>query len=140
MKEIRTEVEIAVSAQKVWQVLTDFSRYPEWNPFIREAKGEAKEGSKIEIRITTPSGARRTYEPRVTKAEPGKELRWLGKVPGFLSGEHIFALEEKNGVTLLVHREVFGGLLTSFFGKSLDEDVRAGFEQMNRALKARAEG
>jgi hypothetical protein len=140
LKEIRTEIEIAASRERVWQALADFPRYSEWNPFIREAIGEAKEGSKLEIHITTPSGAKRTYEPRVTKVEPGRELRWLGKVPGFLSGEHIFTLEERNGRTLLIHREVFGGLLTSFFGKSLDEDVRAGFEEMNRALKKRAEG
>jgi hypothetical protein len=140
LKEIRTEIEIAASRERVWQVLADFSRYSEWNPFIREARGEAKEGSRLEIHITTPSGAKRTYEPKVTKVEPGRELRWLGKVPGFLSGEHIFVLKETNGGTLLVHREVFGGLLTSFFGKSLDEDVRAGFEEMNRALKKRAEG
>lgn len=140
MKEIRTEIEIAASAQRVWEVLADFARYSEWNPFIREATGEPKEGSKLEIHITTPSGAKRTYEPRVTKVEQGRELRWLGKVPGFLSGEHIFTLEERGGRTLLVHREVFGGLLTSFFGKSLDEDVKAGFEEMNRALKKRAEG
>lgn len=140
MKEIRTEIEIAASTQRVWEVLADFARYPEWNPFIREAKGESKEGSRLEIHITTPSGAKRTYEPRVTKVEQGRELRWLGKVPGFLSGEHIFTLEERAGRTLLIHREVFGGLLTSFFGKSLDEDVKAGFEEMNRALKKRAEG
>lgn len=140
MKEIRTEVEIAASAQRVWEVLADFSRYGEWNPFIREAKGEPKEGSKLEIHITTPSGAKRTYEPKVIKVEPGKELRWLGKVPGFLSGEHVFTLEGRGDHTLLVHREVFGGLLTSFFGKSLDSDVKAGFEEMNRALKKRAEG
>ncbi len=140
MKEIRTEIEIAASAQRVWGVLADFARYAEWNPFIREARGEPRVGARLEIHITTPSGAKRTYEPRVTKVEPERELRWLGKVPGFLSGEHIFTLEERNGRTVLVHREVFGGLLTSFFGKSLDEDVKAGFEEMNRALKKRAEG
>ena len=48
MKEIRTEIEIAASRSRVWQVLADFSRYSEWNPFIREAKGEAKEGAKLE--------------------------------------------------------------------------------------------
>jgi hypothetical protein len=34
---------------------------------------------------------------------------------------------------------VFDGLLTSLFGKSLDTDVKQGFEEMNKALKERAE-
>ncbi|MER3407514.1 MAG: SRPBCC domain-containing protein, partial [Nitrososphaera sp.] len=40
-KEVRTEIEIAAGPQRVWQVITDFARYPEWNPFIRRVEGEA---------------------------------------------------------------------------------------------------
>ena len=57
-----------------------------------------------------------------------------------LNGEHIFAIEQlEQGRVRFVHREVFDGLLTSFFGKSLDTDIKQGFEEMNRALKERAE-
>ena len=140
-KEIRTEVEIAASPRRVWEVIADFARYEEWNPFIRRVLGEAREGAKLEIHITTPSGVNRTYEPTVTKMEPEKELRWMGKVPGLLNGEHIFTIENvgTNRVRL-VHSEVFGGLLSSFFGSKTDRDIRAGLEQMNAELKKRAEG
>ncbi|MGH7326653.1 MAG: SRPBCC family protein, partial [Candidatus Rokuibacteriota bacterium] len=33
-KEIRTEIEIAAPAGRVWQVLTDFPDFSAWNPFI----------------------------------------------------------------------------------------------------------
>lgn len=139
MKEIYTEIEIAASAQRVWGVLADFAKYGEWNPFIREVKGEPREGAKLEIHITTPAGTKRSYEPKVTKAEAEKELRWFGKVPGFLSGEHVFTIEDAgSGRVKFIHREVFGGLLSSFFKDT--DDVKAGFEEMNRALKARSEG
>jgi hypothetical protein len=36
-------------------------------------------------------------------------------------------------------REVFDGLLIRLFGKGLDVDVRQGFQDMNEALKKRAE-
>lgn len=141
MKEIRTEIDINASPQRVWQVLTDFERYPDWNPFIRKIEGKAVEGEKITIHITTPAGANRNYSPKVTKVVAEKELRWLGKMPGLLSGEHIFSIEPASDNSLrLVHREVFGGLLTSFFGSRLDNDVKKGFEEMNAALKKRAEG
>lgn len=140
-KEIRTEVEISASARKVWEVIADFARYEEWNPFIRRVLGEAREGAKLEIHITTPSGVNRTYEPTVTKMEPEKELRWMGKVPGLLNGEHVFTIQDIGaGRVRLVHSEVFGGLLSSFFGSKTDRDIRAGLEQMNAALKKRAEG
>jgi uncharacterized protein YndB with AHSA1/START domain len=46
LKELRTEIEIAASPQRVWKILTEFERYEEWNPFIRKAAGRAKEGRK----------------------------------------------------------------------------------------------
>lgn len=141
MKEIRTEIDINASPQRVWQVLIDFERYPDWNPFIRRIEGKAVEGVKINIHITTPAGTNRNYSPKVTKVVTEQELRWLGKMPGLLSGEHIFSIEPASDNSVrLVHREVFGGLLTSFFGSSLDNDVKKGFEEMNAALKKRAEG
>ena len=141
MKEIRTEIDIGASPLRVWQVLTNFARYPEWNPFIRKVEGEPVEGAKLHIHITTPAGANRDYSPTVIRVVAERELRWLGKMPGLLSGEHIFAIEPVSDKSVhLVHREVFGGLLTSFFGSSLDNDVKKGFEEMNAALKKRAEG
>jgi len=75
MKEIRTEIEIEASAERIWQTLTDFAAFPEWNPFIRRASGEVKTGARLEVYIQ-PSGARgMTFRPTVLKAEPNRELR-----------------------------------------------------------------
>ncbi len=139
MKEVRTEIEINAGPEKVWQILTDFEKYDQWNPFINRIAGQAKQGSKIEIHIETPSGKKRKYGPTVTVVEQGRELRWLGKSL-LLNGEHIFTIEQLQAERVrFVHREVFDGLLASFFGKSLDNDVKQGFEEMNRAVKERAE-
>jgi len=40
MKGISSEIEISTSAEKVWQVLTDFDSFPEWNPFIKMIEGK----------------------------------------------------------------------------------------------------
>jgi len=139
VKEIHTEIEINASLERVWKIVTDFERYGQWNPFINRVIGQAKEGSRIEIHIKTPGGKNRKYGPTVTRVEEGRELRWLGK-SWFLNGEHIFTIEQlQPGRVRFVHREVFDGLLTSIFGKSLDTDVKQGFEEMNKALKDRAE-
>ena len=56
MKELRTEIEIQASPEKVWAILTDLSKYPEWNPFIHKAIGQAKVGEKVDISV--PSGSK----------------------------------------------------------------------------------
>jgi hypothetical protein len=139
MKEVRTEIEIGTDPERVWKILTDFEKYDQWNPFINRITGQAKQGAKIEIHIETPGGKRRKYGPTVTKVDQGRELRWLGK-SWLLNGEHIYTIEPLQAERVrFVHREVFDGLLTSLFGKSLDTDVKQGFEEMNKALKERAE-
>ena len=142
MKEVRSEVEINSYPESVWRILTDFATYDQWNPFINKIIGVPREGSKIDIHIESPSGKNRKYSPRITKVEEGRELRWVGKssLPGFLSAEHIFTIEElQPGRVRFIQREVFDGLLTRLFGKSVDTDVRQGFQDMNGALKKRAE-
>jgi hypothetical protein len=139
VKEVRTEIEINAGHEKVWGILIDFEKYEQWNPFITKIVGQAKEDSKIEIHIETPAGKKRKYRPTVTKVNEGRELQWMGK-SWVLNGEHIFRIEQlTQGRTRLIHREVFDGLLTSIFGKSLDTDIKQGLEGMNRALKERAE-
>ncbi len=139
MKELRTEIEINASPEAVWNIIIDFESYEEWNPFINRIIGQAKQGGKIEISLHTPAGKNRKYEPTITKVDDGRELRWMGK-SWLLNGEHIFTIEQLQADKVrFIHREVFDGLLAGFFGKSIDTDIRQGFEEMNRSLKVRAE-
>ena len=43
-KEIKTEILINATPEKVWTILTNFDNYPNWNPFIKSIKGEVKVG------------------------------------------------------------------------------------------------
>ena len=139
MKEIRSEIEVEALGTIVWKVLVDFQRYKEWNPFIYSISGEAIVGQKIRINLRTPSGKERNYEPVITKADVDRELRWIGK-SFFLNGEHVFSLEDtKPGFTRFVQSEIFRGPLSRFFGEGTGKDITSGIEQMNLALKRRAE-
>ena len=142
MKELHSEIEIQASAERVWQLLTDFPGFPQWNPFIRKASGNIRVGERLEIR-PQPSGARAmTFRPTVLKAEPNREFRWLGHllIPGLFDGEHIFTIEPLGGSRVrFTQREVFTGLLVPLLARGLDTDTRRGFEEMNQALKTRAE-
>jgi hypothetical protein len=141
LKEIRTEIDIKASAEKVWEVLTDFNNFPQWNPFIRQINGDPKVGTKLKIHLHTSSGKSRTYRPTVTKVEPNRELRWSGKsfIPGMFNGERIFSIELKTNHVRFVHREIFTGLGVALAGDRLDKDMYQSFEKMNDAFKEEVE-
>ena len=143
MKRIRTEIEIEASAERVWQVLTDLAAFPDWNPFIQRAKGEVEVGEQLEVFIQPPDGRAMTFKPKVVKAEPNRELRWRGRLwmPGLFDGEHAFIIEPLGpGRVRFEQGEAFGGILVpllAFMGLFIKTE--RGFQEMNRALKARAE-
>ena len=141
-KQLRTDIAIDATPRRVWEVLTDFSAYPDWNPFIRRIAGPATEGSRLEVDLQPPGGRGITIRPTVKSAKPERELRWLGHlgVPGLFDGEHAFRLETLgDGRTRLVHEETFGGLLAPIVLNRIGEQTRQGFVAMNEALKSRAE-
>ena len=142
MKELCSQIEIHASSERVWQILSDFKRFPQWNPFIRWAKGEAKTGARLEVRIQ-PSGANgMTFKLTVLKAEPNRELRWLARflIPGLFDGEHIFSIDALGAQHVhFTQREIYTGWLVPLMARGLDTDTRRGFEKMNQALKVLAE-
>jgi hypothetical protein len=142
MKQLYTEIEIDASAKRVWELLTDFASYPEWNPFIRSIGGQPAPGERLRARLEPPGGLAMTFKPKVLTAEPNRELRWLGHllVPGLFDGEHSFTIQPlEDDRVRFVQREVFRGLLVPLFARSLESKTRRGFEEMNRALKGRVE-
>jgi hypothetical protein len=141
MKSIRTEIHIEAPPETVWQVLTDFRQYPDWNPFMPHAEGDIREGATIEVRIEPPGGRGMTFRPTLRRVEPNRELRWLGRLllPKLFDGEHIFELHPAEEGTRFIQRENFGGLLVPLLWGTLEGATRRGFEAMNQALKERAE-
>jgi len=142
MKELRTEIEIKAPIRRVWEVLTDFDRYPEWNPFVREISGDLRRGARLRVHLAPPGRSGMRFKPVVRDVEPGKTFRWLGHLlmPRLFDGEHIFELEPlDNNSVCFVQREVFRGMLVGLFRHMLDTDTRYGFNAMNEALKKRAE-
>ena len=142
MKELQSQIGIDASSERVWAILTDFASYPQWNPFIRRISGELKVGERLDARLEPPGGRGITLRPTVLSAEPNRQLRWLGHllVPGLFDGEHSLLIQplEENCVRF-IQSEMFKGLLVPLLARSLDNNTLRGFEEMNVALKERAE-
>ncbi|MHB8840295.1 MAG: SRPBCC family protein [Candidatus Aquicultor sp.] len=141
MRELRSQIDINTSAETVWQILIDFPAYPTWNPFIRRISGKAEVGERLKVYLQPPRARGMEFRPTVLSVVSNRELRWLGKlwIKGLFDGEHSFTIEQldENHVRL-TQQEQFSGLLVPFTGGILRETLR-GFEEMNRALKERAE-
>jgi len=142
MKQIGATIEIFASAQRVWQVLTDFAAFPQWNPFILEISGELNVGGKLDVYLKPLGRPNTRFRPVVLAAKPAQELRWLGRlwgIPKLLDGEHNFLIERlEANRSRFVQREVFNGILVPLLSGTLAGAERS-FIAMNAALKARAE-
>ena len=142
MKAIHTEIEINAGAGRVWHILTDFTAYPAWNPFVRRIEGEPTVGQRLHVFIQPPGSKGMKFSPIVLEAVPNTELRWIGRLllPGIFDGEHAFRIEALHANRVrFIQEEKFRGFLVPLFFRSLEKGSRAGFVAMNQALKARAE-
>ena len=140
MRTISADIVIDAPAREIWDVLADFPRYAEWNPFIRRAEGSATPGERITIRVHQLDRKPSTFKPRIVAAEPGRELRWRGHVlaPGVFDGEHAFELVPVGAGVRMVQSERFSGLLVPFIGGLIDATLDR-FDALNNALKERVE-
>lgn len=141
-KEIKTEITIDTTPERVWEVLTAFEKYPSWNPFIKSLEGEVKVGEKIVVRLEPPGAKGMTFKPKVLAFDQNKTFKWMGHlfIPGLFDGEHRFELiDNGNGTTTFIQAEKFKGILVRMLSKMLDGSTLNGFRAMNEALKKEAE-
>jgi hypothetical protein len=142
MHEIKTEIEIESTPERIWAILTDLPAYSKWNPFIRSAEGVVEKGQRLEVLIQPVGAKAMIFRPTVLEAIPSHEFRWLGHflIPGIFDGEHYFQIVaiDSNRVRF-IHGEKFSGLLVGFAMSNLEGATKNGFKAMNEALKLQAE-
>jgi hypothetical protein len=138
---LHTEIEINASPGQVWKVLADRDAYPDWNPFIVSSTGDLKVGGTITNVLRDTAGKDTTFTPELLAVDPGKELRWIGKIGfgGIFDGEHAFRIEDLgDGRSRLIQEEKFRGVAVPVMGGWLNDTIKPQFEAMNQALAARA--
>jgi len=142
--EIRTEIAINASPSRVWEVLTDFSHYPAWNPFILELKGVARQGASIRYRFEFPRGIRIWTAAQILRFEQERELRWAAHFlsPALFNGDHYFVIEPATSPgtgVMFYHGEIFTGLLLPLAWPILRIYGLRIYQSLNLALKQRVE-
>lgn len=137
--EIRKEIEINASTEKVWNVIIDFQNYKHWNTQLAYFGGDVKPNGNLHLKLSVSGTAPYEFKPAISHWEENKKFAWLAitGLPRIFDGEHFFELidlgDEK---TLLINREEYRGIL-SLIMKNLPmmKDAPTGFEKMNVELK-----
>src|SRR5215831_10210613 len=149
-------VAIDAPIELVWQVMTDFDRYAEWNPFVvqieRRGGAPVRIGTFVTLHVRWPRGrggattvevVTRIDAPAATadgERHAHLEYRYTGWFPRLrlITGSRLQTLAQPaGGPTTYRTFEEFHGMLKSSVPL---RKVQAGFEAHAEALKTRSEG
>jgi len=133
-----TRVDIEAPPAQVWAVLTDFSAYPIWNPFIYPVNGAPHPGSMLEM--TIHHGTRSIpYQAIVAVARPNRELTLRIPSVEIVEITFDFTIEPlRAGRARLTARERHTTVAAVLAGGLLG-DIQSGLDAMTRAARDRAE-
>ncbi|MQY22147.1 SRPBCC domain-containing protein [Nocardia macrotermitis] len=138
---IEDTVRIDAPAEVVWQVLTDFPRYREWNPFCVSAESTLEPGAPITMRVRLLGSGERTQREWIRSVDPGTAFSYrmkpipLGALHSLRS--HTVTPVDATHCRYDSHFELGGWLLpvvTGLMGAAL----RRGFGAMTAAVADRA--
>jgi hypothetical protein len=138
MKEYSASTNIYASPEKIWTILTDAAKYPEWDPVAERIEGRIALGEKVTAYTKLSPG--RGFPAKVTEFEPGRKMTWTGGMPlGLFTGVRTFTLvPQADGTVEFTLRETFSGPLLSLIGGSIP-DMTEPFKGFVAGLKQRAE-
>jgi uncharacterized protein YndB with AHSA1/START domain len=130
-----SDIEVAAPPETVWDVLTDFGRWPRWNPDVRSMSfgGEVAEGATFRWKAgpgTITSTIRRVDRPRV--------IGWTGRTLG-IDAVHVYRLEPRGSGTHVTTEESYDGLLARAFRGPVRTMLRKALDSGLQRLKAEAE-
>jgi uncharacterized protein YndB with AHSA1/START domain len=130
-----SEIEVAAPPDAVWDVLTDFDRWPTWNPDVKSMSfdGDVAEGSKFRWR----SGPGRIVST-IRRVERPRLIGWTGKTFG-ASAVHVYRLEGRDGHTLVKTEESFEGPVARLARRPMQRMLEKALEKGLSHLKARVE-
>ena len=132
------EIDIAAPPQAVWEVLTRFDNWPNWNPDVKSMAFDGPLAPGSTFRWKAGPG---TIVSKLDRVEPPRYVSWHGKTLT-IDAYHEWWLEPRDGGTHVRTEETFSGLLASILRrplqKTLDKSFAAGVERLKTETERRA--
>ena len=129
---------IAAGPQVIWDLLTNASAYPEWNPAVLGIEGEIREGKTIKLKsIVNPD---RQFKLKVSDVQPPRHMVWSDGMPlGLFRGARSFDVVPRgDGTSEFKMEEVYSGLMAPLITRSIP-DMSDSFDKFADGLKEAAE-
>ena len=134
----KREVEIAALPEVVWDVLTGFEQWPDWNPDVKSMSFEGPVAPGSEFRWKAGPG---TIVSTLEEVDRPRYIRWRGRTMS-IKAVHEWHFERSNGGTRVETEESFSGFLARLFRgslqKTLDSSTESGLERLKRESERRA--
>jgi hypothetical protein len=131
----RSEAEVSASPGLVWDVLTAVEQWPSWNPDVKWVSIDGRFSEGAEFRWKAGPA---TITSTLQYVEAPTRLAWAGTTFG-IEAMHVYALEARDGVTLVRTEESYDGLLARVFRGRLQRTLEHSLESGLGHLKAEAE-
>jgi len=130
-----SETEVAAVREVVWDILTGIEHWPNWNPDVKSVSMSGDLSAGSEFRWKAGPG---TITSTLEHVEAPRRVAWSGKTLG-LKAMHVYALEARNGATVVRTEESYDGLLARVFRARLQKTLDGALASGLRHLKTEAE-
>jgi uncharacterized protein YndB with AHSA1/START domain len=145
MTHVVTSVTVAIAAPAafVWEVLVDYPHYPQWNPYTVRVSTTLAIGEPIDLTLPSPDGSATTFVNReyVRIVDPPHHLRYDtgDEMPGIFAVRDQWLTERGPGRCDYHTTDTITGRYADVVMDRTGGWVKAGFDSVAHALKARAE-
>lgn len=138
MKSFATRIDIEAPADKIWRILVDLPRWPQWNTTVERTAGNVERGAKVTVYVKQSPG--RAFPLRVTQLDPPHRMVWTGGMPlGLFKGTRVYELSAPFATaTAFSMREDYTGPLAALIAGSIP-DLQPAFDEFAQCLKRAAE-
>ena len=140
-RAVEHRIGVQAPAEIVWEVVSDFAAWHEWNPLYRKAEGQMKIGTALTLEQHMPGEPAKVIAPIVQDWVPYEQLHWRSKrVGGFVTAIRYLEIENMGpSNATFSNGELLIGLLLRLVGRDERRRMKAAFTQMGEAVRDRAE-
>ena len=131
----RREIEVAAPPEVVWEVLTRFADWPQWNPEVKSMSFDGPVALGSTFRWKAGPG---TIVSTLEEVDPPRYVRWRGRTLT-IAAIHEWWFEPRDGATHVETEETFSGLLARLLRGSLEKTLDRSLEESLEHLKREAE-
>ncbi len=136
-------VQIDAPAAFVWEVLVDYPRYPEWNPYTIAAETTLELGDRIDLTLPQVDGSDSTFINRefIRIVDAPHHLRYdTGEEMQGIKGQRDQYIAETGPDTCEYYTtDTLSGELADLVMETTGDWIKSGFDSVATSLKARAE-